>query len=199
MTNIKIDSELKSEVNQLIKEIALSDEAREMKNYIQHTDISTYKHCMNVALVSFYIAKKYKVNVDYKTLVIGGFLHDYFLYDWHMHGDKLHGYHHPHIAALNAQRDFDVDENVMKVIRSHMWPLTITFVPSSKEAAIVCIADKIVATKDTLANRRSKMKNIENSLEERKNHKREIKLQNKEIKRQKKEQKRERRKTKKDN
>ena len=170
MTKIKFDSELRSEFNELIKEIALSDEAREMKKYIQHTDVSTYKHCMNVALVSFYIAKKYKVkNVDLKTLVIGGFLHDYFLYDWHMQGDKLHGYHHPHIAALNARRDFNVDENVMKVIKSHMWPLTITFVPTSKEAAIVCLADKIVSTKDSLSKRHSKMKAMESEIEERKN------------------------------
>ena len=197
MTKIKIDSELRSEFNELIKEIALSDEAREMKNYIQHTDVNTYKHCMNVALVSFYIAKRYKVNVDLKTLVIGGFLHDYFLYDWHLHGDKLHGYHHPHIAAQNAQRDFDVDEKVMKVIKSHMWPLTITFVPNSKEAAIVCLADKIVSTKDSLSRRRSKLKAMEGEIEERKAVKRVTREAKREWKAQKKEQKKEQRKEKK--
>ncbi|MBQ1521783.1 MAG: phosphohydrolase, partial [Erysipelotrichaceae bacterium] len=82
-------------------------------------------------------------------------LHDLYLYDWH---DKpysikifeMHGYTHPEEARKNAVRIFNVDEKIQKVIKSHMWPLTLRSFPDSREAAIVCIADKLVATRETI-------------------------------------------------
>ena len=40
------------------------------------------------------------------------------------------------------------------IIRSHMWPLTFWHYPQSREAVIVCLADKIVSTKETLFKRK---------------------------------------------
>ena len=37
-----------------------------------------------------------------------------------------------------------------KIIETHMWPLTITKVPRSKEAFLVCFVDKIMALAETL-------------------------------------------------
>ena len=44
-----------------------------------------------------------------------------------------------------------VNEDVVKIIKTHMWPLTIRKIPLSKEAFIVCIVDKWVAIKETFA------------------------------------------------
>ena len=42
------------------------------------------------------------------------------------------------------------NENVENIIESHMFPLTITKIPKSKEAFIVSLADKICAVKENL-------------------------------------------------
>lgn len=131
--------------------IYITDSAREMKQYVQHADISTYKHCMTVALMSLYLAKRLRIHVDEEDLVVGALLHDYYLYDWHGHKDRLHGFHHPAIAAENAVRDFGVNDNVRQIIACHMWPLTFLHIPRSKEAWVVCMADKIISTRESVA------------------------------------------------
>ena len=135
----------------LIRDTATHKSAQEMKNYIQHADVSTYRHAMAVALLCFFIVKRFKIKTNEKSLVKGAFLHDYFLYDWHNKGDRLHGYHHPAIAAENAKRDFNVTDHEASIIKTHMWPLTITKIPKSREAAIVCIADKMISSRESFA------------------------------------------------
>ena len=134
----------------LITELAEDGRTLRMKRYIQHSNKSTYDHCMDVARHSFFFAKRLHLNVDEVALVRGAFLHDYYLYDWHDHGDHLHGYHHPDIAVANACRDFQLSEKEAGIIRSHMWPLTLTKVPTSKEAAVVCFVDKVCSLRETL-------------------------------------------------
>ncbi len=134
----------------LITELAEDGRTLRMKRYIQHSNKTTYDHCMDVARHSFFFAKKLHLRVDEAALVRGAFLHDYYLYDWHDHGDHLHGYHHPDIAVANACRDFQLSAKEADIIRSHMWPLTLTKVPTSKEAAVVCFVDKVCSLRETL-------------------------------------------------
>ena len=126
-----------------IQELLKNPSIHEMKKYIQHSDISTFRHCLRVAKKSLLLARSLKLDVDREALIRGAMLHDYFLYDWHTQGDHLHGYHHPHIASKNASRDFNLNEKEKNIIESHMWPLTLFHLPKSKEAALVCIADKL--------------------------------------------------------
>ena len=116
-----------------------------MKKNIQHGNTSTYKHCLRVVIISYLIVKFLKINLNMKNLLMGAFLHDYFLYDWHYKGDKLHGLNHPHIAVKNAKRDFNINDEATQIIETHMFPLTITKPPKNFSAMIVCIADKIAA------------------------------------------------------
>ncbi|MCR4998990.1 MAG: HD domain-containing protein [Lachnospiraceae bacterium] len=134
----------------LVSELAADAKTNRMKKFIQHSNKTTYDHCMDVARHSYYLARRLHLQVDEKALVRGAFLHDYYLYDWHDYGDHLHGYHHPDRAVANARRDFDLTPKEIGIIRSHMWPLTLTKVPSSKEAVVVCIIDKVCSLRETL-------------------------------------------------
>lgn len=127
------------------------------KNHIQHADISVYQHCIFVAYMSCKIATLLKLNVDKKSLIRGALLHDYFLYDWHDKEKevKFHGFVHAKISFKNASEDFDLTEIEKDIILHHMFPLNIT-PPSSKEAWIICIADKICASLETLRIQSSK-------------------------------------------
>ena len=57
-------------------------------------------------------------------------------------------------AIINGSADTeemcDANEETTKIIETHMWPLTITKVPRSKEAFLVCFVDKIMALAETL-------------------------------------------------
>ena len=121
-----------------------------MKCYLQHGSISTYDHCLRVARLSYAIARHLPLAVEERSLVRAAFLHDYFLYDWHTRGDHLHGYHHAAIAARNAERDFDLSEKEIRIIRSHMWPLNLFSVPDSREGWIVTLSDKICSLQETV-------------------------------------------------
>ena len=126
-----------------------------LQEYLAHGKISLLEHSLDVARTAYRINRVLKLNADLDTLLTGALLHDYYLYDWHqarlfVNIFKMHGYTHPEAARNNAVRDFDVDENTQKVISCHMWPLTLRSFPSSREAAIVCCADKLCAIKETV-------------------------------------------------
>jgi len=129
-----------------------------MKKSIAHGRITVHSHTRSVAETSLAIAELLKIRTDKRALITGALLHDYYLYDWHACKlGKLHGFHHPRTAMNNAIRDYQVDPKVQNIILSHMWPLTLTNLPLSREAVIVCIADKISATNETLFRRNKQL------------------------------------------
>ena len=127
-----------------------------LKNYKQHGKTSVWEHYRNVAYRSFMLAKRlekrYNIQFNYDDLIVGAYLHDFFLYDWHEKNKahRWHGFSHPKTAAKNAKKMFDISESEQKIIESHMWPLTITKLPKSKEALLVCMVDKYSAIIETV-------------------------------------------------
>lgn len=125
-----------------------------LKEFRQHGDTSVWEHSRNVAYKCYVIAKiiekNYDVKFNYDELIVGAYLHDFFLYDWHEKADwhKWHGFKHPMIAANNADRMFGITDKERLIIESHMWPLNITKLPKSKEAILVCLVDKIETLKE---------------------------------------------------
>lgn len=126
------------------------------KEFCQHGTTSVYQHSLDVAYASCLFAEEHQLSVDYKVLIRGAFLHDYFLYDWH---DKLHEHKRPHgffhakAALKNAMEDFDLSPKEQNIIRRHMFPLTI-IPPACAEAWIVCYVDKVCSLKETLYRRK---------------------------------------------
>ncbi|MBO6137637.1 MAG: HD domain-containing protein [Lachnospiraceae bacterium] len=135
----------------VIQELTSNPKIFEMKKYIQHSDISTFTHCLRVARKSLILARRFNWGVNREALIRGAMLHDYFLYDWHTKGDGLHGFHHPFIAAKNARRDFALNDLEYEIIRSHMWPLTLLHFPKSREAFLVSLADKICSADEVIS------------------------------------------------
>lgn len=123
--------------------------------YFQHGKTTVLKHCRNVAYYSLLLAKKldekFNISFNYNNLIMGAFLHDLFLYDWHEKdkSHRLHGYTHPLTASINAKRMCHINKDVEEIIKKHMWPLTLRKIPLSKEAFIVCLVDKILALRET--------------------------------------------------
>ena len=55
-----------------------------MKEFVQHGRISTFDHVESVTRLSFWLNERFHLGADEKVLTVGAFLHDYYLYDWHV-------------------------------------------------------------------------------------------------------------------
>jgi uncharacterized protein len=119
------------------------------KKYVQHGKISVYEHSLEVAKIATKLSRFWKVK-DRRSMVRAALLHDFFLYDWHDEWKLTHGFTHPVEAAKNARQYFNISEKEYSLIRSHMWPFTLLHPPRYKEGWLICMADKIVALKETV-------------------------------------------------
>ena len=121
----------------------------------QHGSTTCYDHSVAVTLCSIRLAQKWGWDVDWRSLVRGALLHDYFLYDWHEKdgGHRLHGFRHPAFALYNASKDFSLNRKEKNIIARHMFPLTV-LPPRCLEAWIVCFVDKYCAFSETMGDGR---------------------------------------------
>ncbi len=141
-----------TQLQQYLTPYLSDDHVSSMDTFIQHGTTTTLQHALSVTRVSCAIASRLHLNVNYRDLVAGALLHDFYLYDWHDHKTRstLHGFAHPHIACRNARLHFRVNPQVQHIISTHMWPLTLRSMPRSKEAFVVCAADKYCSTLETV-------------------------------------------------
>ena len=132
-------------------DILNNEKYQTQKNYMQHGKTSVLEHEMNVTIYALKLAKKYKLKIDERALVRGSLLHDYFLYDWHVHNKKnmIHGFTHAKTAMKNATQEYSLTEKERNMIYTHMFPMNLR-IPKYKESIVLCISDKIVATKETV-------------------------------------------------
>lgn len=147
-------------VHDILKPYLDDPEVLRMKHYVQHGTVSTYEHCMRVAVRSLQISHFSRKPVNRESLVIGSFLHDFYLYDWHdaTSHEGLHGFHHPEAARKNAAERFEINRKEQDMIRSHMWPMTFFHPPKNREAILLTVADKMCSMEETLFMRKRERK-----------------------------------------
>lgn len=152
---MKLSNAQMQEIDTILKEYCNTKEALSMKNFCQHGSVSTYEHVMYVTRVCYYLNERFKLGADVKALVVGAFLHDFYLYDWHDKDDshKWHGFSHANTALVNANAHFALNDKERDIIAHHMWPLNLTKLPRCREALLVCLVDKYCSTVETLTMR----------------------------------------------
>ncbi len=157
---MKLTEQEIGEIKRFLDGMHQTEEAGLMKKYIQHGRISTYDHVVSVVCLSFYLNRRFHLGAPERELVRGAFLHDFYLYDWHENGylGRFHGLHHPAIALENAQKRYQLSELERNIIASHMWPLTPFAMPKSRAAFLVCLADKICSSYETVVRRKTMMR-----------------------------------------
>lgn len=119
-------------------------------NIRQHGKTSRFTHCVSVAYYSLKAATHLKTHCNAESLVIGGLLHDYYLYDRHEKNIShlKNSYIHPKVALYNAMRDYEVSPLEQNIIVRHMFPITLV-PPKHLEGLIVCVTDKICGLAET--------------------------------------------------
>lgn len=132
-----------------IQDLYRNELVRSMKDIEHHKNVSCFEHSLKVAYISFKIAKKRKL--DYVSIARAGFLHDFYLYDWHEKGSHkgLHGFHHAKIALHHAQEVTTLNQKEVDIIMKHMWPLNLV-PPRYLESWIVTTVDKMVSLREVL-------------------------------------------------
>ena len=162
---MKITEQEKERLESLYQSFLKDEKILRMKDISMHRGSNCYIHSFKVAKKAIKKSLNRK-DVNLEVVLLGAILHDYYLYDWRKDRSKLkkHGKNHPHIAIENAMRDFDISEDVKKVIKSHMWPINIKDYPKSKEAKIVSISDKAVTIKESLTTEKYKEKRLDKYL-----------------------------------
>lgn len=157
---MKISKQEKTYYQKKFNDLKKDERFFEMKTIVHHRHSTTYNHVCKVGEQSLKWAYKlpFKFNMD--DLILGSMLHDFYLYDHNIkHRYKHHWLRHPRISLKNAQTYFNINHRVAGIIVNHMWPLTFLHIPKSKEAWLVCLADKYIAIKECFR-KKHKRKNI---------------------------------------
>lgn len=133
------------------KDILDSKSIQIQKQCLQHGKRTVFEHSLAVALMCLTINEFLHLKLNERRLIRGALLHDYFLYDWHVKNKshRLHGFRHPYFALENARKEYELDPVLEDMIVKHMFPL-IPIPPKYKESWVLCIADKICASKETI-------------------------------------------------
>lgn len=156
---MKLSTESKAKLEEEYLRLLNDPKVLKMKEVPMHRGSNCYMHSFRVARLAVHRALKRK-NVDVEAILLAAVLHDYYLYDWRKDPSKRkhHGQRHPYIAAQHAVEDFHVNDLVKKIIESHMWPLNFKEFPKTKEARILSISDKSIATREALCCKAHKQK-----------------------------------------
>ena len=130
----------------LVGSVLYNDSFNELKN-IEHHGITRYEHSVKVSYYSYKLAKTLRLN--YKSVAIGGLLHDFFISDPNASfKDKVKStFSHSKLALKTATNSFCVSEMEADIIRSHMFPFGST-VPKYAESWLVNLVDKVIGFKE---------------------------------------------------
>ena len=124
-----------------VEDLLKNEQIQSMAEFTHHSNVSCLDHSLHVSFITYRVCRR--LGLDYRSAARGALLHDFFLYDRHVHqtGRGLPRFVHPQIAFENAQEITSLNEIEKDIILKHMWPLTFKL-PRHKEAMIVIWIDK---------------------------------------------------------
>lgn len=133
----------------IVNPILRHDQVQEMRKFMHHGYVDCLSHSIQVSYMAYRIGKKFKL--DYEALARAGMLHDFYLYDWHIKGDRqgLHGFTHAETALANANHHFNLSDMEQDIIKRHMWPLNIGM-PKYKESLVMMLTDRYCTVMESL-------------------------------------------------
>ena len=116
-----------------------------------HHGITRMDHSQRVARNTYKVCVK--LGLDYESATRAALVHDFFTNEEFICFKYLGcAVIHPEIALANANQEFELNEIEKNIIESHMFPLNTTL-PRYKEAWVVTLTDKVVATYEYLTNK----------------------------------------------
>ena len=136
------------EYRDCVAALLAAPEVARLKTIRHHPGVSCYEHSVFVSYTAFRLAGKW--GGDRRAAARGGLLHDLYLYDPKSLPSYRQCFAHP-IAALRNAADLcgGLEPAEADAIRAHMWPMA-RHMPHCREAAAVCLADKLCATAEVL-------------------------------------------------
>lgn len=144
------------EYKNIVKNILRNNDFKKLSN-IEHHGISRYEHLVKISYYSYKLAKKLKF--DYRSVAIGGLLHDFYL-DGNERSKKrkfLDTFTHPKKALTTSGNIFNLNEIEKNIIISHMFPIYLSL-PKYKESILVNIVDKVIGSYEMVNEYRYKFK-----------------------------------------
>lgn len=131
-----------------VEELLFSSQVQHMKSIRHHPGVSCYEHSVFVSYVAWYLADRW--GADARTAARAGLLHDLYLYDPKSLPSYRQCFAHPVAALRNAWALCgELTPAEADGILCHMWPMA-RHIPRCREAAAVCLADKLCATAEVL-------------------------------------------------
>ena len=149
--------EARAEFLSFVSPLLSAGEVQRLDAYVQHVNYTRLAHSIDVAYLSFCIAKI--LRCDTRSCARGALLHDL-----HYRADEepnslAHMRRHPETALLNARAICVLNPIEEDIIRKHMWLINLS-PPRYKESYIVTFVDKICALRERLfgQSRRSRIR-----------------------------------------
>ncbi len=131
-----------------VEELLSSPQVARLKDIRHHPGVSCYEHSAFVSYVAWRLARRW--GADGTMAARAGLLHDLYLYDPRSLPSWRQCFAHPRAAAVNAAAlRGGLSPREENCILAHMWPLSVR-APHSREAAAVCLADKLCAVAEVL-------------------------------------------------
>ncbi len=134
------------EFEEVIGPLLCNQHVQNMHTMTQHVAIaSLLEHLVYSAYITFCICKKFRLNMN--EAVVASLLHDFRLQD---SSEFRKPFTHSTLSKQAAYKYFDLNDKQLNMIEAHMWPLTITLIPKSKEAFVVASADRFATIVEVL-------------------------------------------------
>ena len=144
-------AEERSVYAEIVDEYIRDHDWLQLVSYIHHTQTSRLMHSMHVSYLCFLHA--FRKGWDYVSAAIGGLLHDFCLSNKGEYPRRkfldIWCFWHAKQALTMSESKYELNHITKNMIRSHMFPSTITF-PKYKESWLIVYWDKYCAVREYL-------------------------------------------------